>query len=102
MSATNLLPCPFCGGDAVFITPHNGGNPYVMCEKNHCTQPNPDAIAAWNHRTTQPDPRDEVIAALVDALHAIELWDAARGYPIPYRHRDPMRAALAAAKAVVK
>ena len=49
-----------------------------------------------------PDPREEVIEALADALHAIELWDAARGYPIPHRHRDPMRAALAAAKAVQK
>lgn len=49
---------------------------------------------------TQPDPRDEVIGALVDALHAIELWDAARGYPTSTRHRDTMRAALAAAKAV--
>lgn len=50
---------------------------------------------------TATDPRDAVIAQLVDALCAIEMWDAARGYPIPYRHRDPMRAALAAAKAVM-
>ena len=50
----------------------------------------------------QPDQRDEVIEALVDALHAIELWDAARGYPISTRHRDTMRAALASAKAVQK
>ena len=54
----------------------------------------------WAKSIQQPDPRDEVIATLVDALHAIELWDAARGYPISTRHRDTMRAALATAKAV--
>ncbi len=47
-----------------------------------------------------PDPRDEVIARLVEAVDALEMWDAARGYPVPYRIRDPLRAALAAAKAV--
>ncbi len=51
---------------------------------------------------TTPDPRDELIARLVDAAYAIEMWDAARGYPIPYRHRDPLRAALASAKEVMK
>ena len=48
------------------------------------------------------DAAEAVIARLVDAAYAIEMWDAARGYPIPYRHRDPLRAALAAAKEVMK
>ena len=46
----------------------------------------------------QPDTRDEVIARLVEAAKALEMWDAARGYPVPYRVRDPLRAALAAVK----
>ena len=44
------------------------------------------------------DPRDEQIARLVEAVDALEMWDAARGYPVPYRIRDPLRAAIAAVK----
>jgi transcriptional regulator with XRE-family HTH domain len=35
------------------------------------------------------------VQALVEAAKAVEQWDAARGYPIPYRVRDPFRAAIA-------
>lgn len=45
-----------------------------------------------------PDPRDAQIERLVEAVKALEMWDAARGYPVPYRVRDPLRAALAAVK----
>ncbi|CAB5220468.1 hypothetical protein UFOVP233_86 [uncultured Caudovirales phage] len=35
------------------------------------------------------------LAKAVAMFKAIEMWDAARGYPMPYRVRDPMRAVLA-------
>jgi hypothetical protein len=46
--------------------------------------PTPPALSA------SPD-----VQALVDAAQGVERWDTARGYPIPYRVRDPLRAALA-------
>ena len=118
-----LLPCPFCGKSARMKCDDyiNGrlieNADYVIeCDdtvaNGSCEvfmkmyDQDPDLLTkAWNARAAiepAPDPRDAVIAQLVDALYAIEMWDAARGYPIPYRHRDPMRAALAAAKAVMK
>jgi hypothetical protein len=35
------------------------------------------------------------VAALVEAAQCVERWGTARGYFIPYRVRDPLRAALA-------
>ena len=35
------------------------------------------------------------LAKAVAMFKAIEMWDAARGSPMPYRVRDPMRTALA-------
>lgn len=66
---------------------------------------NPEAAAQADYAArimsaidVHPDPRDAQIAALVEAAKALEMWDAARGYPVPYRVRDPLRAALAAVK----
>ena len=49
----HLLPCPFCGGKAELIEPHDKSRPYVMCIANYCTTPKdtPDeAVDAWNAR----------------------------------------------------
>lgn len=51
---TDLKPCPFCGGKAELITPHDGSRPYVMCVSNFCTSPQKttlEAFIAWNTRT---------------------------------------------------
>ena len=50
----DLKPCPFCGGDAMLVTPAKG-NPYICCEEKFCTGPKAseaEAIAAWNTRAT--------------------------------------------------
>lgn len=47
-----LLPCPFCGGEAILMTPA-GSRPYVMCATRFCAGPQNSteiAIAAWNRR----------------------------------------------------
>ena len=102
MKAPELLTCPFCGSNDVDNKRADARYHCYRCGADGPQIPYaPDDKAwTWSTRTAQPDPRDEVIATLVDALHAIELWDAARGYPISTRHRDTMRAALASAKAV--
>ena len=51
-----LLPCPFCGSDEVFVSQAVQGSCWVVCENLHCdasgpTQPTPAAAtAAWNSR----------------------------------------------------
>ena len=61
-------------------------------------------LAAVQPAQVQPDPRDEVIARLVDAAtDAAEAIDMAYGSDddeSPHRHSAKLRAALAAAKAV--
>jgi Lar family restriction alleviation protein len=54
--AEELKPCPFCGGDAMLITPPFS-RPYVACLDNFCSGPKetPDkAVAAWNRRAGDP------------------------------------------------
>ena len=53
---SELLPCPFCGSDEVFVSQAVQGSCWVVCENLHCgaigpTQPSPAAAAAaWNSR----------------------------------------------------
>ena len=110
MTALELKPCPFCGRGAEFSLGKTGdGKDWHYTECVNCGATGPlvnyadhniainDALAdAWNRRAdlaaVQPDPRDEVIKGLVEALDQMlddpEYWS-------PYA-----RAALAAAKAV--
>lgn len=65
-AATELLPCPFCGGDAYTI--ESGGKWFVGCSQCYCNvgeaydrdampehmfATEPEAVAAWNTRTGQ-------------------------------------------------
>ena len=53
---SELLPCPFCGSDEVFVSQAVQGSCWVVCENLHCgaigpTQPTTaEAVAAWNSR----------------------------------------------------
>jgi Lar family restriction alleviation protein len=53
---SELLPCPFCGSDEVFVSQAVQGSCWVVCENLHCgaigpTQLTPaEAVAAWNSR----------------------------------------------------
>jgi hypothetical protein len=55
-----------------------------------CAIPLPDHAALLAAALKLPE-----VQALVEAAKGVERWDAARGYLIPYRVRDPLRAALA-------
>lgn len=66
-----LKPCPFCGGKPYLANVAMVGCTYVVC--TDCRAQGDDAsqegaIAAWNRRS---DPRDEVIARLVEAAKAL-------------------------------
>lgn len=62
MISEELLPCPFCGGDArLGISGDYGdGDPQVHCDNLQCRISGPycdteaEAIAAWNLRTSPP------------------------------------------------
>src|SRR5437870_4621298 len=53
---SELLPCPLCGSDEVFVSQAVQGSCWVVCENLHCgaigpTQLTPpEAVAAWNSR----------------------------------------------------
>ena len=53
---SELLPCPFCGSDEIFVSQAVQGSCWVVCENLHCgaigpTQLTPaEALAAWNSR----------------------------------------------------
>ena len=79
-----LMPCPFCGGDAVFdgYKIYLGHGDYTEEYSIHCSEcrcnhrdsfkdPN-DAIKAWN---TRPQPRieDTDVSDALDTLDAVDL-----------------------------
>lgn len=71
-----LLPCPFCGGEAIPSgTGEHVGNPAsVRCAKCHACvgyhRPKSAAIAAWNRRAPESEPKPlEAMGATV-----IEGW----------------------------
>ena len=55
---TELLPCPFCGGEAELANPYGIGW-YVRCKRPGCAmmgydnETEAEAIAAWNSRAEQ-------------------------------------------------
>ena len=56
-----LLPCPFCGGEAILTsreTNYFATRYFVMCEQCHAESKNcqhkEDAVYAWNKRADQP------------------------------------------------
>ena len=69
---TELLPCPFCGGEADTMTPEADDMraATVMCMGCYCTgkecETEAQAIAAWNRRASQaaPAPSDALREAL--------------------------------------
>ena len=169
MTAPELKPCPFCGGNASISKDHdpdgNGAFYAIKCRKCRAKSSEIYAVEtcnihftqvrdAWNRRADlepQPDPRDEVLnQAMKDAITMGEGWirtiqdgtlqlidpsavrlmpdatdprdeviarlveaatDAAEAIDMaygsdddesPHRHSAKLRAALAAAKAVQK
>ena len=60
-----LLPCPFCGGEAMMVKTQKCGR-YVMCltcevqtveyETDYIGSAYGKAIAAWNHRAQPAEP----------------------------------------------
>jgi len=54
---TDLLPCPFCGGEYLDIH-HSSGVRWVVCERCNAEGPLADSFAnaesEWNHRAHNP------------------------------------------------
>lgn len=91
MTAPNLKPCPFCGGDKNVIckTDYDGGDAYaVSCRYHECHgaiftlgygyfADKAEAIAAWNTRAVDPAAIREAAlreaAAVAEAL-AVKWW----------------------------
>ena len=119
MRAPELLTCPFCGSNDVDNKRADARYHCYRCGADGPQIPYaPDDKAwTWQTRATQPDPRDEVIATLVEALDnlidAITAEDSIGDRPLiitgPTKNlkwlieaTDDAYAALAAAKAVAK
>ena len=77
--SVELLPCPFCGGEAhsqtnssrskqhsKYVWAEHADNCPMQCSRMHHWQTEAQAIAAWNTRATQS--HAEQVAALVEAL----------------------------------
>lgn len=92
----DLLPCPFCGGDAV-ERPFFRGMSIIRCRKcradGKAGNTLDEAVAAWNRRTSPPCPPD--LTTQADAEIAILRSDlrAARA------ERDALRDEVAALRA---
>lgn len=84
MTAPDLAPCPFCGGDKVAVCQSERTDPVFWVECIRCNaeaQPSTDkaeAIAAWNTRAT-PTP-DAAEAKVLEGVNGPHEW----GY------RDPV------------
>lgn len=76
MHVSELLPCPFCGSDEVFVSQAVRGSCWVVCENLRCgaigpTQPTAAAAsAAWNSRALVGT-GDESDARPTDVPHSI-------------------------------
>jgi len=87
MADTQLLPCPFCGGDAQ--TDFIEGESYLIecyaCRaETGIKDSEEDAIAAWNRRATEPSPstapvEDHVVREVVNRLRDTALEFHAHG-----------------------
>lgn len=115
MTAPEPKPCPFCLGKAevFYIANHDGG--LARCADADCLGNRAYGnLSAWNLRAVQPaqvqpDPRDEVIARLAQALElsanrlnrcAVDYVTDSRKFVRTSEWVEEARAALAAAKAV--
>ena len=111
MSAPELKPCPFCGGEALARRREEpNGDAYAVVECADCYAETPiamawhekiedclpEAIKVWNTRADLCDPaRDARVRALVDALHG-EATHRLSGHP----HRPDMPKVYAALRAL--
>jgi len=76
-TAVEILPCPFCGGEATLQGKEGARHWYVICEDSEeCDASGPDkttreeAIAAWNIRSRYRPSRDVLAKILYpEALH---------------------------------
>jgi predicted RNA-binding Zn-ribbon protein involved in translation (DUF1610 family) len=82
---TNLLPCPFCGGESAGVYEEIPGGFIVQCH-DCCAQvgimPRERAIAAWNRRaerTCEP-PYDELLRCLENDWNISASWDGLRKF----------------------
>lgn len=84
MTAPDLKPCPFCGGEARAEKSKTITDAWVVeCKKGHsdgCIYVVKDhAIAAWNIRTT---PLDDVLAAAQAYIEGLEAHEGAEGFSL--------------------
>ena len=70
-TAVEILPCPFCGGEATLQGKEGARHWYVICEDSEeCDASGPDkttreeAIAAWNIRSRYRPSRDALARIL--------------------------------------
>lgn len=79
-----LLPCPFCGGEAVLCKPF-AGRPYVACETSFCSGPKDtaeEAIAAWNRRAAREPGTEPTPGQFTTMCLAIEDVVTGRGFDV--------------------
>ena len=84
---TELLPCPFCGGEAETFNPFNADGTWcVLCSECAAAtgfeQTEAEAIAAWNSRAelgSEP-PYDELLRCLENDWNIRASWDGLRKF----------------------
>lgn len=95
---TELLPCPFCGGEAVpdYCSGPDGPVYFFHCQSKDCPAwPNVqgeteiEAIAAWN---TRPQPAEAPASEWATAMSAATRWNASPAFSAPpSASASPMR-----------